>query len=141
VKVTAKTISILLVVLIAVMIGYWALWFLHRSLIASDTTSVYYGFENAFPVADGLLALGMGVTAWALWTGSALAVLAGLMSAGGGLYLCAMDVTYDLEHGVWAKGSNGIVELFINMITLAVSVGLAWWIWGHRRQFDRTSFS
>ena len=43
-----------------------------------------------------------------------------------------MDVLYDLEHGVWAKGANGVVELAINVLTLALSVFVLHWAWVRR---------
>ena len=132
----ARSLAVLLIVLAIVIIVYWIAWFTHRSLIASDSSKVYYGFEDAFPLADGLLALGMAVTAWALWQMRAVAVLFGLLSAGGGLYLFAMDVLYDLEHGIWSRGAGGAIEAVINVATLAASTLLARWIWINRREFD-----
>jgi hypothetical protein len=43
-----------------------------------------------------------------------------------------MDALYDLEHGIWGKGANGVVELVINVVTLALSVIVASWTWGRR---------
>lgn len=135
----ARSLAVLLWVLVVVIIAYWTLWYTHRSLIASESTRVYYGFEDAFPLADGLLALGMALTAWSLWTTRSTAVLFGLMSAGGGLYLFGMDVLFDAEHGIWARGTGGLVEALINVVTLSASALLARWIWVHRRHFDPTT--
>ena len=44
-----------------------------------------------------------------------------LAGGGAGLYLFAMDVLYDLQHGVWGKGGNGVIELVINVVTLGLS--------------------
>lgn len=43
-----------------------------------------------------------------------------------------MDVLYDLEHGVWAKGGNGLVELAINLLTLVLSLTVVRWAWMRR---------
>jgi hypothetical protein len=52
-----------------------------------------------------------------------------LLAAGGaGIYLFRMDVSYDLEHGIWGKGANGVGELVINLVTLtpALRPALTW---------------
>jgi len=49
-----------------------------------------------------------------------------------GLYLFGMDVLYDLQHGVWGKGANGLVELAINLVTLSLSVFVLRWAWTRR---------
>jgi hypothetical protein len=43
-----------------------------------------------------------------------------------------MVVLYDLEHRVWGKGANGLVELAINLLTLALSVFVLDWAWVRR---------
>ncbi|HXY27047.1 MAG TPA: hypothetical protein VEH82_02095, partial [Acidimicrobiales bacterium] len=55
-----------------------------------------------------------------------------LAGGGAGLYLFGMDVLYDLEHGVWGKGGNGLVELAINVVTLVLSVTVLRWAWVRR---------
>jgi hypothetical protein len=55
-----------------------------------------------------------------------------LAGGGAGLYLFAMDVLYDLQHGIWGMGSNGIVELAINALTLGLSLFVLRWAWVRR---------
>ena len=55
-----------------------------------------------------------------------------LAGGGAGLYLFGMDVLYDLQHGVWGKGANGVVELVINLLTLGLSVFVLRWAWTRR---------
>jgi hypothetical protein len=43
-----------------------------------------------------------------------------------------MDVLYDLQHGVWGKGSNGVIELIINLVTLGLSLFVLRWAWARR---------
>ncbi len=43
-----------------------------------------------------------------------------------------MDVLDDLQHGVWGKGANGVMELVINLVTLALSVFVLRWTWARR---------
>ena len=55
-----------------------------------------------------------------------------LTGGGAGIYLFCMDVPYDLEHGIWANDANGVVELVINLVTLALSVFVLRWTWVRR---------
>ena len=43
-----------------------------------------------------------------------------------------MDVLYDLQHGVWGKGANGVIELVINVVTLGLSLFVLHWAWVRR---------
>jgi hypothetical protein len=125
-------VSVGLVVVAIVTTLYWVAWFGHRSLVASLHTSAYSQFENAFPAADGWLVvclLGAAATLWARRPSALFWLLAG---GGAGLYLFAMDTLYDLEHGIWAKGGNGLVELAINIVTLMLSLAVLRWAWTHR---------
>ena len=44
-----------------------------------------------------------------------------LVLGGAGVYLCALDVLYDLEHGMCTKGHGGAIELTINLLTAALT--------------------
>lgn len=121
------------------MVLYWSLWFADRSLVASEHARYYYDFENAFPLADGLVTLAMLATAGALRRGKSTALLTGLLAAGGGYYLCGMDVLFDIEHGIWTKGAGGAIELMINVLTLVAATGLTRWLWTTRRVLDPVS--
>ena len=55
-----------------------------------------------------------------------------LAGGGAGLYLFGMDVLYDLQHGVWGKGGNGVMELIINLLTLGLSLFVLRWAWVRR---------
>lgn len=122
----------LLAVVALVVVAYWVLWFGHRSLVASESRSAYYEFENAFPLADGWLVLALLGSAWSLWRRRAGALGWLLAGAGAGFYLFCMDVLYDLEHGIWGKGGSGAVELTINVATLVLSLGTLRWTWRRR---------
>ncbi len=51
---------------------------------------------------------------------------------GRGLYLFGMDDLYDLQHGLWAKGASGGLELAINLLTLFLSLFVLRWAWTRR---------
>jgi hypothetical protein len=127
-----RTVEIMLVVAIVLDVAYWSIWFTQRDWIASEHTLAYYEFENAFPLAD-------------LWLGVACllalvtlrrrheSALFWLLSAGSaGLYLCAMDVLYDVQNGIFAKGSGGAFEAVIVVLEAVFSVTILTWSWRHR---------
>ena len=123
-------------VLAAIIVLYWVLWYSHRSLVASENSTVYANFEQAFPLADGFIVACLVLAATSLRRRAASALLFLLVGAGAGYYLCAMDVLFDLEHGIWGKGANGVVELCINVATLLAATSLTRWTWSHRRDLD-----
>ncbi len=135
-RATQRRVAVLCVVVASVTVAYWLAWFAHRSLVASSTSATYVGFEQAFPLADGWLVVCLLAAGHTLWRGQRQAVLWLLMGGGAGIYLFGMDVLYDLEHGTWTSGTNGLVELGINLATIGISAPLVWWTWTHRRALD-----
>lgn len=117
---------------IVVLIAYWTLWFTVRSAVASDTSSAYVDFENAFPAADAWLGACVLLALRAVRRGRPSALLWLLAGGGAGVYLFGMDVLYDLEHGTYGKGVGGVVELAVNLLTLGLSVGFLRWSWMRR---------
>ncbi len=96
----------LLLAAAVLIIAYWVAWLTHRSLVASETGAAYTQFEDAFPLADGWLALCLVAASYCLVTARRAALFWLLAGGGAGLYLFAMDVLYDLQHGVWGKGAQ-----------------------------------
>jgi hypothetical protein len=45
-----------------------------------------------------------------------------------------MDTLYDIEHGIWGKGANGLVELGINIVTVGLSLAILGWTWRRREE-------
>ncbi|MHB8681483.1 MAG: hypothetical protein ACYDA2_05235 [Acidimicrobiales bacterium] len=127
-----RRMAVFLVVVAVVVVAYWAAWYGHRGLVASETRHSYYDFENAFPLADGWLVVALAASAWFLVRKRAGALGWLLAGGGAGLYLFGMDVLYDAEHGIWTKGGGGAIEAAINVATLAISLGLLRWSWRRR---------
>jgi hypothetical protein len=117
-----------------IMVAYWAAWYGARSVVASNTRSAYYEFENAFPLADAWIVLCLLGAAWSLTRRSDMSLAWLLLGAGAGVYLFGMDVLYDLEQGIWWTSGGGVLEAAINLITLVYSVGLARWAWQRRTE-------
>ncbi|MHA3701982.1 hypothetical protein ACXR2U_07335 [Jatrophihabitans sp. YIM 134969] len=128
-----RVVSRVLVGSAVVMVAYWVLWFAARGSVASNDRPAYREFENAFPLADAWITWCLLAAWWTLRRRRPLAVLWLLAGGGAGLYLFGMDVLYDLEQGIWWRsGVGGVVEAGINVLTLAVSLGLLTWTWRHR---------
>ena len=128
-----RRVLIVLVVSLAVMIAYWTLWFTARDIVASNDRPAYVEFENAFPAADAWLTVCLIGAAVTLPARRPMALLWLLAGGGAGLYLFGMDVLYDLEHGIWwHSGAGGGIEALINLLTLAVGLGLLRWAWRRR---------
>ncbi len=133
-RLTRTGVQRMLAVAIGVDLLYWILWFTSRSTVASDTRAAYVEFENAFPLADAWLAFACVAALLALRRRSPLALLWLVAAGGGGLYLFGMDVLYDLEHGIYAKGAGGLIEAAINLITLTFSLVAMRWAWSNRTE-------
>jgi hypothetical protein len=119
---------------VVITVAYWTLWYADRSSVASNHRPAYYEFENAFPLADGWLVLTLLVAIVALRRGSPAAPLVLAAAGGSAIYLCGMDVLYDIEQRVWWRsGAGGWIELAINVLTLALGVLLLGWAGRHRR--------
>ncbi|HEV3319340.1 MAG TPA: hypothetical protein VG053_06365 [Solirubrobacteraceae bacterium] len=124
----------LLILTAALLVTYWAAWFGDRGIVASDHTAEYIAFEQSFPLADAWLLGANVLAAIDLWRRRPSALVWLLALGGAGLYLCALDVLYDLEHGIYAKGQGGAIELAINLTTATLSIGLLRWTWRFRQQ-------
>jgi hypothetical protein len=116
------------------LVAYWVLWLADRSLITSDHSARYIAFEQAFPLADGWLLAALLVAAIQLWRRRGSAVVWMFVIGGAAVYLCAMDVLYDLQHDIYAKGQGGAIELVINLATAALGIGVmrTGWRFRHR---------
>ena len=131
---TRRSVIGTLAAVIVLDIAYWIAWYADRSLVASSTRPAYYEFENAFPLADGWLAVCCVGALIGLRARSGLALLWLLMAGGAAVYLFGMDVLYDLEHGIWWSSGGGVIELGINVLTGVVALMLLRWTWLHRAE-------
>ncbi|HEX3672956.1 MAG TPA: hypothetical protein VHU87_01660 [Rhizomicrobium sp.] len=85
----------------------------------------YTAFESSFPVADGWMGLCMAAAGAGLMMGRAFGPRFGLMAGAAILYLSAMDVTFDVENGMYAMAAaNGAMkfEMFINAACVLLGV-------------------
>ncbi len=134
-------IAIIIVMIFAALltIAYWVVWFDGgRDLLASSHAASYYTFENAFPAADGWLALTLLLGALGLALRRPWGLLWGLLAGGAGIYLGCMDVLFDLENGIYrvpagSDPSAVIIEASINVLTFLLGVVVLTYLWRQRR--------
>jgi hypothetical protein len=123
----------------ALLVAYWALWFADRGAVASDHTAGYIAFEQSFPLADAWLFAALLIAAVQLWRRRPSALLWVFVVGGAGVYLAALDVLYDLQHGIYAKPDGGAVELGLNLVTALSSIGILSFGWRFRHRLLGTS--
>jgi hypothetical protein len=139
-----RTIALLIFTSV-LLVAYWVAWFADRGSVASDHAAEYIAFEQSFPLADAWLLAAALIAAVQLSRRRPSALMWLLVLGGAGVYLCALDVLYDLEHGIYTKGHGGAIELTINLLTAALSTGLLASAWHYRhellgtRTLDRAS--
>ncbi|HEX8793144.1 MAG TPA: hypothetical protein VF765_19505 [Polyangiaceae bacterium] len=133
------TLGLVLAAFVA-LVAYWVIWFfVDRSWLASMDTQAYYVFENAFPAADGWLAIACAAGAWAMWKRRPSSLFWLLAGGSASVYLGLMDVLFDLENGVYGapKGDWGAVgtEVAINLYALGVGAWALAFGWRNRAWF------
>ncbi|MBV9832150.1 MAG: hypothetical protein JOZ82_11210 [Marmoricola sp.] len=129
-----RAIEVMLVVAIVLDLAYWTLWFTERSWIASEHRAAYYEFENAFPLADLWLGATCVLALVALRRHRPTALLWLLCAGSAGVYLCSMDLLYDVEHGIFVQGGGGAFEALIVLLTVVFSTTALVWSWRHREE-------
>ena len=117
----------------ALLILYWLAWFGDREIVASENTAQYVSFEQSFVLADAWLLATVLIAAIQLWRRKASASMWLAIAGGVGVYLCALDVLYDIQHGIYGKGTGGAIELGINLFTVVSSVGVIAFSWISRQ--------
>lgn len=132
--------GVLLFAVVAVT-AYWGIWFFgDRAWLASADTESYFVFENAFPAADGWMALAAALAAHALWRRREQAFLWLVAAGSASVYLAAMDVLFDLQNGIYRAplGDWGAVvtEILINVFSLGCGLWAIAFAWRHRRVFQ-----
>jgi len=97
-------------------------------------------FENTFPLPDGILGLGLLVSAVGLLRRRAWGVMGGLMTAGMLWYLASLDTLYNLQHGGFTDFGNP--ETYVRLIISAYCYGLGAlalvWLWSSERDLLRS---
>ena len=121
-------------------LAYWLVWFgIDREILASAHTDSYYAFENSFPVADAWM-VACGVAACIALVRRRASSLLWIIAAGAtSIYLGLLDVLFDLENGIYRSPDTGgvLVEVAINVLTLAFGTVIMIWAWRMRRALSQ----
>jgi hypothetical protein len=116
---------VLAVLLLVTAVGtaaYWVDFFWHGSVHVVEE-EWYIRFERSFPVADGFMAASAAAAGVGLIGGAAWAEALGLVAAGGLVFLGLMDVTFNVDNGLYRRlADSGAMraELVVNVWTLGV---------------------
>ena len=126
-----RILSALLLLGAAVTIAYWVNYF-----VAGDVRVVpdlwYSAYEGAFPMADGWMTVCLIGAGIGFWRGTRSAPFFGLMAGSALLYLAALDITFNVERGLYAllpASGPMVTETIINVASLAlgiVTVRMCW---------------
>lgn len=103
---------------------YWWSYFAGGDVMATHERW-YTAFELSFPIADGWMALCMAAAGAGLIANRAWAAPVGLMAGSALMYLAAMDITFDVENGMYALAASSDAmkfEIFINVTTVILGV-------------------
>ena len=126
-----RGLGVVLILTAMVTVAYWADYFTSAE-VAVVPARWYTAFESSFPVADAWMALTSLLAGIAFWRGSANAGRFGLLAGSALIYLAAMDITFNLENGLYplARASNAMrFEMLINAWSLvfgAVVITASW---------------
>jgi hypothetical protein len=113
-----------LILTAVVTVAYWVDYFTSAE-VAVVPARWYTAFESSFPIADGWMALTSLLAGIGFWRGSASASRFGLLAGSALIYLAAMDITFNLENGLYAlaRASNAMrFEALINAWSLVLGV-------------------
>ena len=119
-----RVLSALLIIGALVTAFYWWSYFTGGDVMVLHDRW-YTAFESSFPVADGWMALCMFTAGIGLWSGKPWGASAGLLAGSALIYLAAMDITFDVENGMYALAATNDAmkfEVFINASTLILGV-------------------
>lgn len=124
------------VVVTVAALAFWGVWFFgDRSLVALTDAADYVGFQNTFVVADGWMIWGCVAGAWAQLRRRPSAFLWMIQSSSAAIFLGAMDVSWDLQHGLYFTGSPSVpVELAINAASFFCGGWGLTFAWRHRHR-------
>ena len=130
-KLGERILGALLVLGALVTAAYWCSYFSGGDVMVLRERW-YTAFESSFPVADGWMALCMLLSGIGFLLRRRSAALFGLMAGSALLYLAAMDITFDVENGMYALGRTNDAmkfEMFINITTVLlglVTLAVSW---------------
>jgi hypothetical protein len=132
-RLAERILGVLLIVAALVTAYYW--WsYLHGGDVRVVDARWYTAFESSFPVADGWMALCASLAGIGFLTGKSWAAPFGLMAASAVIYLACMDITFDVENGMYAMAAANDAmkfEIFINATCVILGLATLLVSWRH----------
>src|ERR1043165_3318549 len=135
-KTANRILGVLLIAGAAITVFYWWSYFTGGDVMVLRERW-YTAFESSFPVADGWMALCMAIAGVGFILQRSFAAPFGLMAGSALLYLAAMDITFDVENGMYAIAQTNDAmkfEMFINITTVLLGVATLIVSWRRFRQ-------
>jgi hypothetical protein len=130
-----RILAALLILSAVVTVLYWINFYSGGDVKVSNERW-YTAYESSFPVADGWMALCMFAAGAGYWLGKPWAARFGLLAGSALLYLAAMDITFDVENGLYALAARSDptkFEIVINVWSLALGVATVLLSWRQSR--------
>lgn len=114
-------------------VTYWLVYFTTGDTHVR-TDAVYLAFENAFPLADGWMALCFLFAAWFLWRGDPRALLWGLCAGSAMIFLGCMDLLFNIEQGHFRSPMSAEMWAETVIVVFCLSFGpfTLWRLWRRR---------
>lgn len=126
-----RILAVLLIITAVVTVAYWVNYFTGGDVKVVDERW-YTAFESSFPAADAWLAATSLAAGIGLWRGRPWGAKAGLLASSALLYLAGMDITFDIENGLYAlvpTSSPMQFELLINVWSLGLGLWTLFGVW------------
>lgn len=113
-------------------LAYWIVYFTSGDVQVRQD-EVYIAFENSFPAADAWMAVCALLGAIGLLRHRPWGLLFGLLAASSAIFLGLMDVTFNLNQGIYAiGGAEAAIEVLINLFCLGVGPLVIIYLWKNR---------
>lgn len=119
-----RVLAVILIITALVTVAYWVNYFTGGDVRVVDARW-YTAYESSFPAADAWLAVTCFVAGLGLWRGPHWGARAGLLAGSALLYLAGMDITFDIENGLYAMlpaSPPMQFELLINIWSLVIGL-------------------
>jgi hypothetical protein len=118
--------AVLLILTAVVTAAYWVDFFA-RGTVQAGEEEWYIRFERAFPVADAWMSVCCVVAAVGLLAGGGYGVAFGLVAAGALVFLGLLDVSFNVENGLYRRlPASG--QMWAEVVINVWSLGLGGWL-------------
>jgi hypothetical protein len=118
--------AVLLIGTAVVTVAYWVDFFV-RGTVQAGEQDWYLRFERAFPAADAWMSACSVVAAVGLLAGAGYGPAFGLLAAGSLIFLGLLDVSFNLENGLYRRlPASG--QMWAELVINVLSLGLGAWL-------------